>query len=172
MPLHPTVLWAQRAEVIYLTVELSDITKHKVDLTENKFTFTGKAEKEQKDYEAEIEFYASVDVKQSKQHLTARNLTLAIYKKDPAYWPKLQKGNKLNFVKVDFQKWRDEDEEEEEDNKAGDPMGGLDFQSLMAQAGAAGGGLPNMDDMPEGSDSDEEEEEEELSKPVATEKKQ
>lgn len=28
----------------------------------------------------------------------------------------------------------------------GDPMGGLDFQSLMAQAGSSGG-LPNMDDL-------------------------
>jgi len=25
MPLHPTVLWAQRADVLYLTVEISDI---------------------------------------------------------------------------------------------------------------------------------------------------
>lgn len=25
MPLHPTVLWAQRNDVIYLTVEISDI---------------------------------------------------------------------------------------------------------------------------------------------------
>lgn len=69
---------------------------------------------------------------------------MAIYKKEEAWWPKLQKGNKLNFVKVDFQKWVDEDDEEEE--APADPMGGLDFQSLMAQAGAAGG-LPGMGDM-------------------------
>lgn len=72
---------------------------------------------------------------------------MAIYKKEDGYWPKLQKGGKLNFLKVDFQKWRDEDEEEEEGQQPADPMGGLDFQSLMAQAGAAGGGLPNMDNM-------------------------
>lgn len=72
---------------------------------------------------------------------------MAIYKKEDGYWPKLQKGGKLNFLKVDFQKWRDEDEEEEEGQQPADPMGGLDFQSLMAQAGAAGGGLPNMDNL-------------------------
>lgn len=72
---------------------------------------------------------------------------MVIYKKEDGYWPKLQKGGKLNFLKVDFQKWRDEDDEEEEGQQPADPMGGLDFQSLMAQAGAAGGGLPNMDDM-------------------------
>ena len=70
---------------------------------------------------------------------------MAIYKKEEAWWPKLQKGNKLNFVKVDFQKWIDEDDEEEETQQP-DPMGGLDFQSLMAQAGASGG-LPNMDNL-------------------------
>ncbi|KAI7901472.1 HSP20-like chaperone [Cokeromyces recurvatus] len=145
MPLHPSVLWAQRADLIYLTVEISDIKDHKIDLTENKLKFTGIGEKEQNEYEAEIEFYAAVDVEKSKQHLTARNLTMAIYKKEQAWWPKLQKGNKLNFVKVDFQKWKDEDEDEDE-GQLGDPMGGLDFQSLMAQAGA-NGGLPNLDDM-------------------------
>lgn len=72
---------------------------------------------------------------------------MAIYKKEDGYWPKLQKGGKLNFLKVDFQKWRDEDDEDEEEGQPADPMGGLDFQSLMAQAGAAGGGLPNMDNL-------------------------
>ncbi|KAI9476188.1 MAG: HSP20-like chaperone [Benjaminiella poitrasii] len=146
MPLHPSVLWAQRANLVYLTVEISDIKNHKIDLTENKLKFTGTGEKEQNEYEAEIEFYANVDVDKSKQHLTARNLTMVIYKKEEAWWPKLQKGNKLNFVKVDFQKWIDEDEEEEE-GQLGDPMGGLDFQSLMAQAGANGAGLPNLNNL-------------------------
>lgn len=72
---------------------------------------------------------------------------MAIYKKEDGYWPKLQKGNKLNFLKVDFAKWVDEDDEEEEGQQPADPMAGLDFQSLMAQAGAAGGGLPNMDNL-------------------------
>ncbi|KAI8992026.1 HSP20-like chaperone [Mycotypha africana] len=162
MPLHPTVLWAQRADVVYLTVEISDIKDPKIDLNESKINFTGKGEKEQNDYEFEIEFYGNVDPEKSKKHLTARNLTMVIYKKEASYWPKLQKGNKLNFVKVDFQKWKDEDEEDDE-GPAGDPMAGIDFQQLMAQAGAAGGGLSNvnMDSMlPEGDDSDDDEEEE------------
>ncbi|KAI8640391.1 HSP20-like chaperone [Parasitella parasitica] len=155
MPLHPTVLWAQRADVVYLTVEISDIKKHTVDLTEKKLTFKGTGEKEQNEYEVEIEFYNDVDVQKSKQHLTPRNLTMAIYKKEEAWWPKLQSGGKLNFLKVDFQKWIDEDDEEEE-GPANDPMGGLDFQSLMQQAG---GGMPNMDNLPEGDNSSDEEEE-------------
>lgn len=116
-------------------------------MTANKFTFKGVGEKERNEYEAEIEFYGEVDVEKSKKHLTPRNLTMAIYKKEDGFWPKLQKGNKLNFVKVDFAKWVDEDDDEEEGQQPADPMAGLDFQSLMAQAGAAGGGLPNMDNL-------------------------
>lgn len=39
--------------------------EHKIDLTETKFTFKGVGEKEQNEYEAEIEFYGSVDVEVS-----------------------------------------------------------------------------------------------------------
>ncbi|CDS14405.1 hypothetical protein LRAMOSA06574 [Lichtheimia ramosa] len=151
MPLHPTVLWAQRKDLIYLTVQLIDITKPEIDVKSDRFHFKGKGEEEQKEYEADIEFYGAVDVEKSKQHLTPRNLTMIIYKKEEGYWPRLQKGGKLNYVKVDFSKWKDEDEEDEEENA--DPMGGMDFQSLMAQAG---GNMPTMDDMPEESSSDEE----------------
>ncbi|KAI9321312.1 HSP20-like chaperone [Dichotomocladium elegans] len=155
MPLHPSVLWAQRKDLIYLTVEVTDINKPVIEVKPNSFHFKGKGEKEQNEYEAEIEFYAAVDVEKSKQHLTPRNLTMIIYKKEEGFWPKLQKGNKLNFVKVDFSRWKDEDEED--DDGLPDPMGGMDFQSLMAQAG---GNMPNMDDLPEDdSDSDDEDEE-------------
>lgn len=74
--------------------------------------------------------------------MTPRNLLMIIYKKEEGYWPRLQKGGKLNFVKVDFSRWKDEDEED--DDAGMDPMGGMDFSSLMAQAG---GNIPNMDDL-------------------------
>ncbi|KAI7880382.1 HSP20-like chaperone [Lichtheimia hyalospora FSU 10163] len=157
MPLHPTVLWAQRQDLIYLTVQLMDITKPEIQVKPESFHFKGQGEKEQQEYGADIEFYAPVDVERSKQHLTPRNLTMIIYKQKEEYWPRLQKGGKLNFLKVDFARWRDEDDSEEEEGQ--DPMGGMDFSSLMSQAGNMG--LPNMDDLPAGDDSSSDEEEEE-----------
>ena len=68
---------------------------------------------------------------------------MIIYKQKEEYWPRLQKGGKLNFLKVDFARWRDEDDSAEEEGQ--DPMGGMDFSSLMSQAGNMG--LPNMDDL-------------------------
>lgn len=51
---------------------------------------------------------------------------------------------KVPWVKVDFNKWKDEDDEE--DDLDGGP-GGFDFSKYMADAGAGGGGgAPNLDD--------------------------
>lgn len=70
--------------------------------------------------------------------LTARNLSMVIYKTEDSegFWDKLQKGPRPNFLKVDFAKWRDEDDEDEYDAQA-DPMAGM--------GGAQGaGGMPDM----------------------------
>ncbi|KAL0074981.1 HSP20-like chaperone [Phycomyces blakesleeanus] len=174
MPLHPTVLWAQRNDLLYLTVELSDIKTPQINIQPTKFSFKGKGEKEQNEYEAEIEFFGEIDVEKSKQHLTPRNLLLVLYKKEEGFWPRLQKGSKLNFVKVDFTRWKDEDDDEEEEPAmpAGmegmggmgggmegmGGMGGMDFSSLLAQAGA-GGQMGGMDNLPEDDEDSSDEEE-------------
>ncbi|CAO3589186.1 unnamed protein product [Absidia cylindrospora] len=189
MPLHPTVSWAQRADFIYLTVNLSDITEPKINLTSDRFQFKGKGEKEQNEYECEIEFFNSVDVEKSKQVLTPRNLTMFIYKtKDSeGYWDKLQKGGKLNFLKVDFTKWRDEDDEDDEQP---DPMAGMagpgagaegmpgNMADLMGGMGGGAGGMdfsqflnsPDFQNMPDGNDSSSDEDDEPETK-VADEQK-
>ncbi|KAI8097760.1 HSP20-like chaperone [Halteromyces radiatus] len=138
MPLHPTVLWAQRADLIFLTVDLIDITDPKINLTSDRFQFKAKGGKEQNEYECEIEFLKSINVEKSTQHLTAHNLSMTIYKAEGAegYWDKLQKGGKLNFLKTDFNKWRDEDDEDDED-----PMAGMPGMPGM------GGGMPDMANM-------------------------
>ena len=59
---------------------------------------------------------------------------MVIYKKEEGFWPRLQKDKKKpNFLKVDFARWRDEDDEEEEAGPE-DPMNSMDFSSLMQQA--------------------------------------
>ncbi|KAI9308025.1 HSP20-like chaperone [Cunninghamella echinulata] len=177
MPLHPIVSWAERAEFIYLTVNVSDITEPKIELTPTKFVFKGKGEKEQNEYECEIEFNKTVNVEKSKQHLTARNLTMIIYKAEDSqgYWNKLQKGGKLNFLKVDFAKWRDEDEEDDQpdpmnnmgDLMSGQGMGGMDFSQFLNNPD-----LQNMAGGDEGdSDDDELEGDEEQQAPASTEEK-
>ncbi|KAH8552818.1 HSP20-like chaperone [Umbelopsis sp. PMI_123] len=147
MPLHPTVLWAQRADVLYVTVEVFDIEKPEIHIDNQKFSFKGISKESNQEYAVELEFYGEIDPEKSKQHLTARNLQMVIYKKggeSAGYWPRLLKSSqKVNFLKTDFAKWKDEDDDDEEDVNPADQFGGMDFSSLMANAGA--GGLPGME---------------------------
>jgi prostaglandin-E synthase len=48
------VKWAQRADSIYLTISLADVTEPSIDLTSNKLTFSGKSGGKQ--YNLDLEF--------------------------------------------------------------------------------------------------------------------
>lgn len=92
-------------------------------------------------------------------------MTYVLRKKTPKaeFWPRLTKEKVKNaFIKTDFDKWVDEDEQdgvavEEED---GDPMGGMGGMGGMPGMGGMGGmpgmgGIPGMGGMgglPEGMD--------------------
>ncbi|KAA8896886.1 HSP20-like chaperone [Sphaerosporella brunnea] len=151
----PEVLWAQRSSaddadknIIYLTITAPDIPKEslKVGLTPEKLTFN--AESKSKKYAVELEFYAEIDVEHSKQHHSGRGIEFVLRKKEAKteYWPRLLKEpRKLQFIKTDFDRWVDEDEQEEAEDLAppggggmGD-MGGFDFSQMMGGAGGMGG---------------------------------
>lgn len=64
----------------------------------------------------DITFYAEIDVENSKIHHTSRNVEIKLRKKElkEEYWPRLLKeAKKVQFVKTDFDKWLDEDEQNE-----------------------------------------------------------
>ncbi|OMJ28515.1 Protein wos2 [Smittium culicis] len=153
----PTVLWAQRAELVYLTINLSDCKVSKFDLTEDKLEFAGSSNNQE--YAFEIEFFDKVNVEESKKAVGQRSIFLHIAKKttDAPYWPRLQKGSKLNFVKTDFNLWVDEDESDDEaPASAANPMmpPGMDFSQFGGMGGMPGmdalagmGGMPGMGGM-------------------------
>ena len=81
-------------------------------------------------------------------------------KKQEEYWPRLTKEKvRLHNVKTDFDKWVDEDEQDEA-NEAGDmPFpGGMDMNALMSQMGGGAGGMDfgGMDDDAEDDDDEDE----------------
>lgn len=76
-------------------------------------------------YENTLELFGEVDVDQSKWHNHARGAEFVLIKskQDEPYWPRLLKDNsKKHWLKVDFNKWVDEDESADEG--PGDMMGG------------------------------------------------
>ncbi|KAI8964744.1 HSP20-like chaperone [Daldinia sp. FL1419] len=176
----PEVLWAQRSSnaepeknFIYLTISVPDVPKEnlKLDLQPTTLTFTGHSETLKRTYHLELTFYAEIDPAESKVHHTARNVELKLRKKElnDEYWPRLLKDSKkVQFLKTDFDKWVDEDEQNEAPEEdfsqfggmggmpgmggAGGDFGGIDFSKL----GAAGGmpGMPGGDEEEEESDDD------------------
>uniref|UniRef100_A0A1D1XYF4 Co-chaperone protein p23 n=1 Tax=Anthurium amnicola TaxID=1678845 RepID=A0A1D1XYF4_9ARAE len=145
---HPEVLWAQRSNEIYLTINLVDVEDAKLNVAKEKISFEGIGGTERKKYGFELDLCKEINPDTSKRHQTARQIVLVLDKAEhnQSYWPRLQKDKaKPRFLKTDFQKWKDENEEEDDDNV--NPVGGMDFSSLMG-----GGGMGGMSD----DDSDEE----------------
>ncbi|XP_031472699.1 co-chaperone protein p23-2 isoform X2 [Nymphaea colorata] len=83
MSRHPEVLWAQRSDKVFLTIALPDAKN------------------------------VSVKAENNKLSIGLRNILCIIAKEQKGWWKRLVKldGN-LPFVKVDWNRWCDEDEEE------------------------------------------------------------
>jgi len=165
MATHPEVLWAQRSSstddeknTIFLTVNLPDIDEKTMDmkLSDTSISFkatAGTPATGLKDYEFAFVFFAEIVSDATKKSLTSRHLSLELRKKvrGAEYWVRLTKEKKNPYVRTDFGKWVDEDEQEGEPDKIdegfSDPigdmgggmggMGGMDFEKMMATMGSA-----------------------------------
>ncbi|XP_019636064.1 PREDICTED: prostaglandin E synthase 3-like isoform X1 [Branchiostoma belcheri] len=161
-PVAPAVYWAQRDDVLILTIQVEDIDRdknRKVTLNEKSLSFSGKGGAENKDYHCDIKFFKEVNVEDSKYNATARGLKFLIKKKEKGpYWTRLTEDKvKLHWLRTDFSYWKDEDDSDDEDQQRD-----ANLEKLMAQMGESGGGLgdgdaPSMDDLDDEKDSDDEE---------------
>ncbi|XP_071451474.1 prostaglandin E synthase 3 isoform X1 [Hetaerina americana] len=152
----PPVMWAQRNNVVFLTICLEDCKEPKIKLENDKVYFHGIGGTDKKVHEVTIEFFKEVDAEKSVQFKRDRNIEFILRKKEPGpYWPHLQKDKKkYHWLKVDFNKWKDEDDSEDELG------GGDELDEMMRQMGGLGAGddgKPNFDDLEPESDSDDEE---------------
>jgi len=178
----PEVLWAQRSSnvdaeknFVYLTINVPDVPKQniKLDLKPTGLSFEGRSDTLKKTYHVELEFYAEIDVDKSVTHHTARDVEMKLQKKEVSetYWPRLLKDSKrVHFLKTDFDKWVDEDEQDEapEDDFGagfggpGGPggmgglpgMGGGDFGGIDFSKLGGGAGMPTGDEDEDESDDD------------------
>ncbi|KAJ7275571.1 HSP20-like chaperone [Mycena haematopus] len=174
---HPEVLWAQRSSesdetknVLYLTINLPDIQEDglKYTLEPTKITFEATSGNEktghEKKYAFNLDFFSEIVPEKSSKKLSTRSLYLVLRKKEQKaeYWPRLTKEKVKNaYIKTDFSKWVDEDEQDgqeaKDDADLEDAMGGMggmpgmgglggmggpggmDFEKMMAEMGGPGG---------------------------------
>ena len=102
--LQPQLLWAQRKDKLYLTVDLQDCESPDVKLTNEdgvgKFDFKGTAKGSQ--YELTCQLYAEIDPDDVQIANTARHVFLMVPKKEEGdHWPRLTKEKaKHNHIQV------------------------------------------------------------------------
>lgn len=123
--LHPIIKWAQRKDRVFIEVPLRDIKGEKIELAPQGLSFSG--ESAGKNYSFNVELYEEVvpevllDLTQtSKWTKTGLHLSIVLTKKDSnkAYWVRLTKQPvKSQYIQCDWNKWIDDDEEQEEGNK-------------------------------------------------------
>jgi len=127
------------------------------------FFFHGKGGTDQKEYEVNIDLHENIVPDNSLHVVRERNIEFCLKKeKEGPYWPRLTKStDKRHWIKIDFNKWKDEDESDEEGAApGGGGPGGFgggdnDFEEMMRQMGGLGGGAglggaggdkPSLDD--------------------------
>lgn len=100
----------------------------KLKLEPQSLKFAGHSDSLKRDYHLELEFYAEIDEAESKVHHTAKNIEMVLRKKElkEEFWPRLLKdAKKVHFLKTDFDKWVDEDEQDEAPEDDFGSMGGM-----------------------------------------------
>ncbi|CAG9579804.1 unnamed protein product [Danaus chrysippus] len=154
-PVPPPVLWAQRKEVIFLTfsVETKDPT---IKIEKESVYFKGVNIPNNKAHEVTIQLHDAIIPENSSFVNKGRCIEMVLKKEktDAAYWPSLTKDRKPHYLKIDFNKWKDEDDEDE---AAGGGGGDYDIEDMLRSMGQGAedkGGKPVFDDME--SDSDDE----------------
>ncbi|CAD5214805.1 unnamed protein product [Bursaphelenchus xylophilus] len=166
---HPIILWAQREDTILLTVEVMDMNVEVLNYEDSTKTFTIKGSTKTGDkYEAALKLYEELEWSDRNRIKTDRHVELIINKKKPSWWPRLlESKDKVQWIKVDFNKWIDEDDEEE---AAGAGFDSSAFQNFdFSKFGGAGGEDEDVDASELAAELDEhgvsdDEAEEELSK--------
>ncbi|KAH7320207.1 HSP20-like chaperone, partial [Stachybotrys elegans] len=147
------VLWAQRSSssdpsknFVYLTISVPDVPKDnlKLELKPTSLSFTGTSATLKRTYHVDLELYGEIDVDESKINHTAKNIEMKLQKKElkEEYWPRLLKDSKrLHFLKTDFDKWVDEDEQNEAPEEDFSQFGGMG-KSLSPKPCPSVHGLP------------------------------
>jgi hypothetical protein len=135
------VKWAQRKDSLYVTISLPDVKDEKIDVSSTNLTFTGSSDGS--NYQVDFEFFKEIDLEGSVWNVLPQSIQMHLMKKDKEedeFWPRLLKDKlkEKNGIKIDWDKYVDEDEEEE----------GFDTSALDGGQGMGGmGGMPGMGGM-------------------------
>ncbi|KAG5224271.1 co-chaperone protein [Salix suchowensis] len=126
MSRHPEVLWAQKSDKVYLTIALPDAKDISVKCEgEGLFSFSAVGVQGET-FNFSMELFGNIVPEGSKTKAGLRNIMCSIQKEEKVWWKRLLKSEEkpAPYIKVDWNKWCDEDDEESasdtsDDNNAG-----------------------------------------------------
>ncbi|OTF80754.1 prostaglandin E synthase 3-like protein, partial [Euroglyphus maynei] len=132
--------WAQRKDLVYLNFEVQDAVNPEVVVEKDKVIYRAETKDKEK-YETILNLYGEIKPDDSKWINRDRGAEFVLIKNDTgSYWKRLLKEDKkYHWLKVDFNRWKDEDESDDEAGGGGG--GGANFEEMMRQMGGLGGGM-------------------------------
>ncbi|XP_053206132.1 co-chaperone protein daf-41-like [Panonychus citri] len=161
----PPVYWAQRKNLVYVRIALEDCVNPVIKVEKQSIYFKGKGGVDNKEYECDLKLFGEIKTEESKYSVRGRGIEFVLFKVDDKgpYWKRLSaEDKKFHWIKIDFNKWKDEDDSDDEAGPMGGgggggmgmPGAGGDFEEMMRQMGGLGGvdGLDEMDDNEKDSD--------------------
>lgn len=108
----PSVSWAQRSARVFLTFNV-ECVKPYIKFEKKTISFKGICEPEKKLHEVVIPLFSEIDPEKSSYVNKGRLIEVVLAKEntDEPFWPNLTSDKKKHhWLKVDFNRWQDEDE--------------------------------------------------------------
>ncbi|KAK4295498.1 hypothetical protein Pmani_031936 [Petrolisthes manimaculis] len=142
--LSPFVYWAQTDTTITLRIELRNVQSPYVDLQEQSLSFSavGHGAQGEKKYGFNLRLLRLIDTESSKYRVLDRNVEFSLTKMDVEFWPRLlEDSKKPAWLKIDFDKWTNEDEHSDDPDEGRDII--EDFPGLYERMQAEELGWPS-----------------------------
>lgn len=109
--------WYDRRDYVFIEFCVEDSKEVKIDFEKTKLTFSCLGGSDSLKHQNEVELYQSIDPNASKQKRTDRSVLCCLRKEESGRsWPRITKEKaKLNWLSVDFNNWKDWEDDSEED---------------------------------------------------------
>ena len=113
----PRAKWAQDARLIFLTICLEDCKTPKIDINRQHLTFEGAGGSKGISHKLEVHFLKEIDIQESRFVIRDREIEFVLMKKEQGpFWTRLvQSMAKQHWLRVDFERWKEEDDSEEDE---------------------------------------------------------
>jgi len=137
-------MWAQRPHLVFITINVSDCENPEIKVEKDSLYFKGTGGPDKKLFETNLKLFGEIKEDTVKYAVRPRCIEFALEKvEEGPYWSRLLADKtKQHWLKVDFSKWKDEDDSDAEGGE-----GGGDLEDMMRNMGGLGGGMGGMPGM-------------------------